>query len=133
MAVVIPTNPAVDPSFLAFLRSQGIEESDIQGEIARRTSQITRGLERRQPVYADQMERGLEQDAHSFEDRGLYRSGARLVAQQRTATDIDRARLEDESGVRDQIANLEQSGAAQVAALRRQTAEQEMNTRTGLV
>lgn len=133
MAVVIPTTPAVDPAFLAFLRSQGMEESDIAGEIARRTSAITRGLALNAPVYEENERQGVQNVANSFEDRGLYRSGQRLVKQQDVVNDFTRQRLGAEANARQQIADLNSSGAAQVAALRRRTAEQELATRGGLV
>ena len=133
MAVVIPTTPSVDPAFLAFLRSQGMEESDIAGEIARRTSSITRGLALNAPVYDENEKQGLERVAGSFEDRGIYSSGQRLVKQQEVSNDINRQRLGAETNARQQISDLNSSGAAQVAALRRRTIEQEMATRGGLV
>lgn len=133
MAVVIPTTPSVDPAFLAFLRSQGMEESDIAGEIARRTSSITRGLALNAPVYEENLQQGLKGISESFEDRGISRSGQRLVAQQEFSNDQNRQRMGAEANARQQIADLNSSGAAQVAALRRRTAEQEMATRGGLV
>lgn len=130
--MALSLTPATDPAYLAFLRAQGIEESDAMGEIDRRVSSLTRGLTRRMPVYADRAERSQEGVTSDFEDRGLYRSGARLVAQQRAANDVERDRLEDIAGTQDGVADAYAGGARTVAALRRQQTEQELSTRAGL-
>ena len=80
-----------DPAFQAYLRSAGVERSQIRDEIALRT-----GLEREQArmrteQYAEavgQSERGVNRD---YEARGLYRSGGRLAALQRTGEQHQRA------------------------------------------
>lgn len=124
--------PATDPAYLAFLRAQGIEESEAMGEIDRRVSSLTRGLTRRMPVYSDRNERSMESIGLDFEGRGLHRSGARLVAQQRAANDIDRDRLEDVATTQDNIAGAYGQGARTVAALRRERAERELDSRSYL-
>jgi hypothetical protein len=127
VALTLP--PAADPTYLAYLRTLGLDESEAMGEVERRVSSLTRGLTRRQPVYADREERTQESIGEDYENRGLFQSGARLVAQQRAATDISRDRLEDQAQTADQIAGEYGGLARQVAGIRRSAAERELDTR----
>lgn len=122
-------SPYQDPVFLAYLRSQGMSESDVAGELAIRTSSLSRQLARQLPAYDDQAQRSQEGISNSYEDRGMFRSGARLVAQQRQATDDDRAKLNFTAGVTDQLSGATLSTAADVARIRRGTAEEELAAR----
>lgn len=119
----------MDPSFQAFMRAQGVEESEIVGEVARRTSAATRGLARRDPVYEERTVEQGEEIAEDFESRGMFRSGMRLQGQARSARGIMRSRLEDHAGVRDGIADSEQAAARSIAGLRRGAAEADLDAR----
>lgn len=131
MAVTLPTNPYANPAYLAFLRAQGLEESDAVGEAQTRISALRRGLNMRLPDYAEGEKRGLESVGEDFENRGLFRSGARLVAQQRVSDDQQKAKLGDIAGVQDEVAQTSAALARSVAGLRRARAEQELSYRTG--
>lgn len=130
MAVTL-SSPYADPSYLAFLRAQGMSESEAVGEAQRRIATLRRGLTMRLPDYAEQEKRGQEQIGNSYEDNGLFRSGARLVAQQRLSNDVAGQKLGDVANTQDSIAEAQAQQAQAVAEIRRRTAEQELATRGG--
>ena len=115
---------AADPAYLAYLRSIGVQESELQNVAALRVNSLTRQLGRELPAYAEQRDRAVRQVGESFEDRGVYRSGMRQVRQADAGREVDRARNNFEAGIRDQISGTYATGAADIAALRRQLAEQ---------
>ena len=67
-----------DPSLAAFLASQGIRRSEIDSEIALREDLYNQDALRRSDTYARATDRALEGIGTDFENRGLYRSAARM-------------------------------------------------------
>lgn len=130
--MALTLTPAADPTYLAYLRSLGLEESEAVGEAERRVSSLTRGLTRRRAASQVAEGRAQESTSEDFEGRGLLRSGARLVAQQRLGEDFMRGRLEDELGTREGVADAYGGLARDVAGLRRRRAESELDARDRL-
>lgn len=119
---------SADPAYLAYLRSVGVEEADLQNVAAQRVSALTRQLARGLPGYAQQRTDAIAGVGHQFEDRGVFRSGNRQIKQADAAREIDRSRNEFEVGLRDQIAGTYLNTAADIARLRRGLAEQNINS-----
>lgn len=131
MAVTL-TNPYAHPAYLAFLRAQGMEETEAVGEAQSRISALRRGLNLRLPDYEEREKRGMEGVGEDYENRGLFRSGARLVAQQRLANDTQQDKLNDTLGTNEAVADIERNMAGTIARIRRDRAEKELSYRTGM-
>lgn len=123
-------SPYQDPAYLAFLRQQGVQESDLVGEAAYRIAGLQRQRARQLPRFDDRMREEPERISDDFENRGFLRSGANMVAQARSRRDILRDRGDFEAGIGDSISDLNRTAAMGVADLRRQRAEEELNARS---
>ena len=119
---------AADPAYLAYLRSVGVQESELQNVAGLRVNSLVRQLGRGLPAYAEQRDTAVRQTGESFEDRGVFRSGMRQIRQADAGRAVDRDRNEFEAGIRDQISGTYATGASDIAALRRQLAEQGINS-----
>jgi len=119
---------SADPAYLAYLRSVGVEDADLQNVAAQRVSALTRQLARGLPGYAQQKQDAVTSVGNEFEDRGVFRSGMRQVKQADAGRAVDTARNEFEAGLRDQIAGTYTNTAADIARLRRGLAEQNINS-----
>lgn len=122
--MAILADPTTDPAFLAYMRGQGIAESDARGAVAQRISALQRALNLRLAGYGPQEMQDESKVGGDYEDRGLFRSGQRLQDQQNVANDYERKRLGDIQSTYDQIAGANQDLANQVAQLRRGTADE---------
>jgi hypothetical protein len=127
-----PLNPEEDPAFLAFLRAQGVEESELRSAIATRLGNIQRELARQLPRIGEQEQEAIQRVADAYENRGLYRSGARLVDQARMQREYGYRRSDLERAAMDEQTALAQQLAQQVAAMRRRQAEEDLATRSRL-
>lgn len=105
------------------MRGQGIDESDARGATAQRISALQRALNLRLAGYGPQEQQELQKVSGNYEDRGLFRSGQRLVDQQNASNDIERQKLGDIASTDDQIAQSQQELASQIAKIRRGTAD----------
>ena len=119
---------SADPAYLAYLRSVGVEEADLQNVAAQRVSALTRQLARGLPGYAQQKTDAIQGVGNQFEDRGIFRGGMRQVKQADAGREVDRARNEFELGIRDNIAGTYTNTALDIARLRRGLAEQNINS-----
>lgn len=106
-----PYDPATDPAFQALMAQLGLKGELLKMDTAKRIGEIQREGEIAAPRIKEQ---GVEQRRaidYGWEDRGLYRSGARLrdlALQQRGETQ--------------RLADLERNTANQVAGLNRRQA-----------
>lgn len=132
LAISAGTSPAEDPTFLAFLRSMGAEESDLRGEVDYRTSQLRRAARRRLPHFQAELEAGQEGIAGAYEDRGFLNSGARHVAQTRQRQDVMRNQGDFLAETGDRISDLNYSAARGIAKLRRDEVESAYGARERL-
>lgn len=115
---------AADPTYLAYMRQMGVEESTLNALLGHRVGALTRELGRGLPAYAEKRENAIRDTGFGFEDSGMYRSGTRLDKQAEVARGVDRERMDWEAGLRDQIGELYMLNAVDIAQLRRQLLEQ---------
>jgi hypothetical protein len=120
-----------DSTLSAFLRQMGVDEQGIYAESRQRADVAKRQYERSIPMYQEQEREAVEKVEDSAEARGVYRSGAtiRNVALARNAV----ALRQNEALALSQDAESAYAldAARRIAALRRQTAEQELAARSG--
>jgi hypothetical protein len=128
--MALTLTPASDPAYLAFLRSSGVQESQTQAEAQRRISQLQRGLARRAPGYAEDSRLAQRNIGEDFEGRGLYDSGRRMTDQADAAAAVGRRQAEDAAQTGDSISDTSVDAATTIARLRRDRAEQELQSRT---
>lgn len=115
---------AQDPSYLAFMRGAGYSEAEVVANLARKKGQLSRQLDRSAPRFADELrqaEQGVQQD---FTNRGLYRSGARMVGQVDAGNRVRREEQEFRTGIMEQQSDLTAAAMEQIAAGRRGAADQ---------
>lgn len=124
MPTLTSLNPTEDPAFLAFLRAQGIEEAELANTVAQRLGIIERTRNVAIPRLQEDEARAVQRVADVFENRGLFRSGQRLLRQSEVAQAFGRRRADLEARLADQGASLIQQLTAQIAANRRQAAEE---------
>ena len=110
---------ANDPSYLAYMRGMGVEEGNINILAGTRADALQRQLNRGLPAYAEQREQAVEGAGDAAESRGMYRSGRRMTEQARVGRESDRARMDFETGIRDQMTELFLNNAMQIATIRR--------------
>ena len=101
-----------------------MEEGELNNVMANRVSSIVRGIGRALPAYADKRAEAIEGAGRAAENRGFFRSGARMRDQFRAGRDVDRERMNFEAQARDQITDLYATNAMDIARLRRELAEQ---------
>lgn len=121
---------AQDPEYLAFMRGAGYDETEVMAELARKQAGLGRQIDRARPRFADnlrQAQTGVQQD---FTNRGLFRSGARMVGEVDQMNDVRRQQLEFESGIRDQQGDLVADSMKQIASGRREAADRALAGRT---
>lgn len=128
--MALTLTPAMDPAYLAFLRASGVQEAEASAEADTRISQLRRGLNRRAVGYQEDARLTNRAVGEDYENRGLYESGRRVSDQADAAAMIGRQRLDDEETTGDQISNTTNAAASTIARLRRQRAEEELNSRT---
>jgi hypothetical protein len=109
---------------MAYMRGQGVDESDARGAVAQRISTLQRALNLRLAGYGPEEQQAEQKTSNDYEGRGLFRSGQRLQDEQNTANDYERQKLGDISSTNDQIAQSQSDLAAQIAKMKREGAEQ---------
>ena len=119
---------AVDPAWLAFRRSLGVEDAADAATTQQQIDALNRraGLQR-----GDLLEQGVQQRqgiADSHESRGLFRSGARLKGQAQQQAGEGRALGQIEAGLAEGVSGLAQSLAQRRAERERRGAETGLNT-----
>lgn len=127
-----PIEPEQDPSFLAFQRSLGVEEADLQSSVALRSSALQRALAMQLPDIQHQTEENVRNIGLEAASRGVFSGGNRARAQAEAYRTGEQQAQAATASTADQQAQLQQDLATQIAQYRRQAAEQELNTRSGL-
>lgn len=125
-------NPYTDLGYNSFLRGMGLNQSQIQSQVARQKEGLSAQLEAQRPVWADALSRGIRNIGGNAEASGVYKSGQRLQNQNEFQVDQSRAQNAYESGIRGQQADLGAQLQAQMQDLARQQAEQELSARQRL-
>ena len=119
---------AVDPAWLAFRRSLGVEDAADAATTQQQIDALNRraGLQR-----GDLIEQGVQQRqgiADSHEARGLFRSGGRLKSQAQQQSGEGKALGQIEAGLAEGVSGLAQSLAQRRAERERRGAEQGLST-----
>lgn len=101
-------NARQNPSYAAFLQAQGARLGEINDEIALRQELFSEDARRRSEAYRLATEQAIKGVRTDWENRGLFRSGARLGRESETRDNIARqqereqyaAQRQHESGLR---------------------------------
>lgn len=128
--MALTLTPAMDPAYLAFLRSSGVQEAETSAEASRRISQLNRGLTRRSAGYAEDSRLAVRDVGEAAEERGMFNSGRRISDQNDAAAAVGRRQAEDAAQTGDDVSNTSYDAATAIARLRRQNAEAELDSRT---
>lgn len=98
--------PLQDPAYLAFLRASGFDDEHLKKETMAQQAEIEAKKTLRRQGFAQQLmaSRGEVQD--SFQDRGLYSSGARMQTDTRAIANVGQQQAEYEQGLNQQGAGL---------------------------
>ena len=120
---------AADPAYQAFLRSSGLHEAQLRDEIQYRIDTTNKQINRRAAGYEDQKSDATRDIGRGYDARGLYQSGARMADQADASADVDRQRLEAEATQRDSLEQQQRGLDAQINALARSRAEEEVAAR----
>lgn len=118
-----------DPTYSAYLRAMGVEEAGIRAQARQQSDAATRQVARQDQQFTRRLEdetRGIGQD---FESRGLRGGGAYVSALSRSQSGVASDRNEVQATLRDQLVGFQTDAASQVARLRREGAEKELEGR----
>lgn len=129
VALQVDPVAAQDPDYLAFMRGAGYSESEVMADLARRQGQLGRQIDRAAPRFADELrlaEKGVKTD---FTNRGLYRSGARMVHQVDAGNVVRRNEADFRAGIADQQGDLTSDAMKQIAEGRRQAMDMALTSR----
>lgn len=97
-------NPAMeDPAYAAYLRSMGLQQSQIKNEIIARTQAVTDQIARNRAGFEQQKEQATRNTALNFQDRGLGNSGAQYQQQDQQVGAIDYQRQQGEAEQHDAL------------------------------
>lgn len=121
-----------DPAYAAYLRGMQFSESQIQSSLQAAQEAAQRRITQQAGTFDTQRrdsERSVDQ---SFESRGMFRGGGRLLESAERRAQIDLSQNQFETGVLESSAQAEREAAESIAQLRRDRAEQELAARQRL-
>lgn len=118
---------AGDPQYNAFLRSVGFNESEIESSLQAIKDAYQRDITRKTPIFEDQRMQAEKASNRDFESRGLFRSGARIQDIGDKQKQVGLNEEQYRAGIQEDTLSAERDAAAKVAALRRQTGEQQLS------
>lgn len=119
----VGVGPAMDPTYLAFLRANGYSEDALKLQVAEKVRQIQGEQALKAGGFANALgeARGGIQD--SFQDRGMYSSGARMQQDANAIRDSNQAQAEYRYGTNNEINNLLMGQADSIAKMRQDAAD----------
>ena len=112
-----------DPVYAAFLQAQGLRRSEIEDAIAISQDLYAQDTQRRSDRFQRATERAMEGIGTDFENRGLFRSGARVGRQAERTADLGRDQADAQYQAQRQQEQAIRDYEARIAELDRQTAE----------
>lgn len=121
-----------DAEYAAYLRGAQFKESDIEGTFNRTQDRLRAQIERQSPVWDEKRRQGVEASNTDWENRGLYRSGARLQDTSNRMRALDLEQQNFEADITDKIAEADIDRSRQLAGSRLNTAEQMLAARRRL-
>lgn len=119
---------AQDPSYLAYLRALGFEDSEARRVADTKTANIQRKVAFLEPQMAEQGQREETGISGSMESRGVYASGEHEKALAEHTYDQSNRLAGLRMGAAEDISNIQLDLATQLAALQRQQAERALAT-----
>lgn len=122
-----------DPGYAQFLRGIGLQESELQSRYLAAQDRIMRRQNLQEWNFKKNKDQAAQRIGESFADRGMYRSGRRL----REQSDSDIRHNYNWYGMQtganaDQLSGMAADMGYDVANLRRQQGEQNLDTRASL-
>lgn len=124
-------NPAMeDPAYAAFLRTSGVQTSNIKNEILARIEQANSERNRAAAGYEVKKDESNRDVGLAYEDRGFYNSGIRQKEQATEAGKIDYQRNQEEAGRSDALESANRAAQGNLAELGQKRAEEELAART---
>jgi hypothetical protein len=128
-----PTSYALqDADYAAFLRGANLQESEYESALASARDRLNRNLSQNTAMFDEQRRQSEQGVSDSWESRGLFRSGGRLVDTAEKRTQVDRNQALAHQSMTDTYSGQESDVTRQIAALRRQKLEQETAARQRL-
>lgn len=121
--------PAMDPTYLAFLRANGYSEEALKAQVAAKVKQLEGEKALHAGGFADQLRvaRGGVQD--DFQDRGMFSSGARMQQDANAIHDNAQRKSEYDYGINSDINNLLMGQADSIAKMRQDAADKGLDAR----
>lgn len=130
---ITPTSLALqDADYAAFLRGANLQESEYESALASARDRMNRNLTQNASMFDEQRRQSEQSVNDSWESRGLFRSGTRLVDVADKRTQVDRNQALSTQAMTDTFAAQESDVTRQIAALRRQRLEQDAAARQRL-
>lgn len=111
-----------NPAWAAFLQAQGLREAEIDDEIALRQELFQEDARRRSETYMRATDQAIQGQQTDFENRGLFRSGARLQREAETRQRIGYQQEQEQYAAQRAQEELQRRLEQQRADLSRQTA-----------
>jgi len=121
-----------DPAYVAFLSSMGLQESDIQGNLALARQGYQQRYQEALPGYEDARKTSTRNIGLNHENRGMYKSGVRLRDQAESAARIDSQQASALGHMTRGIAEQERQASSSSNELRRRNALEEILARERL-
>ena len=121
-----------DPSFAAFMRQFRFDKKQIKAALKAQRQAYANRIGRARDTYREQERTGLQGIDTSAENRGLYRSGQRLIDRNDLRARVGLQRDNELGAIRDQRAQTEREAAEKLSRLRRDRAEAELGSRERL-
>ena len=117
-----------DPTLAAFLASQGVRRGEIDDEIALRTDLYNEDARRRSETYARAADKATEGIGMDFENRGLFRSAARLNRQNIRRDEYTQAAADEQYTAQRAYEERKRALENQQAELDRQTTQRKVES-----
>lgn len=125
-------DPNQDPSYLAFLRGMGFNQSQIQSQTAKQKAGLQSQLEAQKPYWAQQITQGVRGVLNNAAGRGTVRGSNRIAGQNQATQNVNKAQADYETGVANQQGALDDNAATQLAQLQQQQAEAQISAQNNV-
>lgn len=117
-------DPNKNPSYLAFLRSMGMNEAQVKAQVARQQGALQSQLEAQRPIWAQTLQQSLRGVLNNAAGRGTVRSSNRLMGQTLVQQGVNRQQAAFEGDIAGKQQGLSDQLQSTLLGLQRQKAEQ---------
>lgn len=125
----VGVGPAMDPTYLAFLRANGYSEEALKMQVAQKVKQIEGEKALRAGGFANDLRVARGSVSDDFQGRGMYQSGGRMLADANAIRDNAQRRQEYEYGANREVEDLLMGQADQIARMRQEAADKGLEAR----